>query len=300
MGSPDPRPRRGDEREGQVLARHRSPSDARPGALPRAAHQPAPPTSSLRGRVTLAAAAAGAVVAGGQTLVTAVYGAPGADLPVAALLPVADARPALPPAAVVDAVGGDQQPPDSLRLGPLADGPGPAALDPRTEVDVRNLTKAADIGEQLARRTAVLRAALADGAPEATVLGNRAFVRPTLGRLTSGFGARWGVTHDGVDIANAIGTPIYALTDGVVEESGPASGFGMWVVVRHADGEKTVYGHVNRTYVGIGQQVRAGERIADIGNRGFSTGPHLHLEVWAPDGTKLNPIRWLAAHGIRF
>jgi murein DD-endopeptidase MepM/ murein hydrolase activator NlpD len=45
--------------------------------------------------------------------------------------------------------------------------------------------------------------------------------------------------------------------------------------------------------------VRAGERIADIGNRGFSTGPHLHLEVWAADGTKLNPLAWLARHGIR-
>ena len=102
-----------------------------------------------------------------------------------------------------------------------------------------------------------------------------------------------------VDIANAIGTPIYALTDGVVDESGPASGFGMWVVLRHPDGERTVYGHVNRSYVTPGQQVRAGEHIADIGNRGFSTGPHLHLEVWAPDGTKLNPLAWLARHGIR-
>ena len=108
------------------------------------------------------------------------------------------------------------------------------------------------------------------------------------------------MTHYGIDIANAIGTPIYALTDGVVEESGPASGFGMWVVVRHPDGERTVYGHVNRAYVAVGQPVRAGEHIADIGNRGFSTGPHLHLEVWAPDGTKLNPIPWLARHGLTF
>ena len=45
--------------------------------------------------------------------------------------------------------------------------------------------------------------------------------------------------------------------------------------------------------------MRAGEHIADIGNRGFSTGPHLHLEVWAPDGTKLNPLPWLARHGIQ-
>jgi murein DD-endopeptidase MepM/ murein hydrolase activator NlpD len=51
--------------------------------------------------------------------------------------------------------------------------------------------------------------------------------------------------------------------------------------------------------VTVGQEVRAGERIADIGNRGFSTGPHLHLEVWAPDGTKLNPLSWLARHGIQ-
>ena len=124
-------------------------------------------------------------------------------------------------------------------------------------------------------------------------------VRPAVVRFTSGFGGRCGVTHYGVDIANAIGTPIYAMTDGVVEESGPASGFGMWVVVRHPDGERTVYGHVNRSYVTKGQPVRAGEHIADIGNRGFSTGPHLHFEVWAPDGTKLNPLTWLARHGIQ-
>jgi murein DD-endopeptidase MepM/ murein hydrolase activator NlpD len=72
----------------------------------------------------------------------------------------------------------------------------------------------------------------------------------------------------------------------------------MWVVLRHPGGERTVYGHVNRAYVAVGQQIHAGEHIADIGNRGFSTGPHLHLEVWAPDGTKLNPLPWLARHGL--
>jgi murein DD-endopeptidase MepM/ murein hydrolase activator NlpD len=294
------------------LARHRSPSGARPGqgsGAPRAPHDPGttrlppPPAASLCGRVTLAAVAAGAAVAGGQTLVTALYGS---DVPVvaAALLPVADTgtqtgTDAPPGFAVTDGVGGDQQLPEGpLRLGPLAPSE-PTGLDPRAAVDVHNLTKASDIGEQIAKRTQILRSALADGATEANVVDDQAFVRPALGRLTSLFGARWGVSHQGIDIANAIGTPIYALTDGVVEKSGPASGFGMWVVVRHPDGESTVYGHVNRTYVTAGQQVRAGERIADIGNRGFSTGPHLHLEVWAADGSKLDPLAWLVRHGIR-
>jgi murein DD-endopeptidase MepM/ murein hydrolase activator NlpD len=250
--------------------------------------------------VTLAAVAAGAAVAGGQTLVNA-FDAP--PVVAAALLPVAESRDApgqgtesLP--AGTGAIGADQLDRGALRLGPLDGNLSTDGLDPRSAVDVRNLTKATDIGEQIAKRTRILRSALADGAPEANVVDDQAFVRPALGRLTSLFGARWGVTHYGIDIANAIGTPIYALTDGVVEESGPASGFGMWVVVRHPNGEQTVYGHVNRSYVTVGQPVRAGEHIADIGNRGFSTGPHLHLEVWSADGTKLNPLTWLARHGI--
>jgi murein DD-endopeptidase MepM/ murein hydrolase activator NlpD len=248
--------------------------------------------------VTLVAAAAGAVVAGGQTMVN-VFDEP--HVVAAALMPVAETReapPSAPEAARVDqAIGADR---GALRVGPLGGTLSAGDLDARSAVDVRNLAKATDIGEQLAKRTRILRAALADGAPEATMVADRAFVRPTLGRLTSVFGARWGVQHRGIDIANAIGTPIYALTDGVVEESGPASGFGMWVVVRHPSGERTVYGHINRSHVAVGQPVRAGERIADMGNRGFSTGPHLHLEVWSPDGTKLNPVAWMARHGLAY
>ncbi len=112
--------------------------------------------------------------------------------------------------------------------------------------------------------------------------------------------ARWGVTHYGIDIANAIGTPIYALMDGVVERAGPASGFGLWVVLRHPDGTQSVYGHINRMFVEVGQEVHAGQHIAEIGNRGQSTGPHLHLEVWDANGTKLNPLPWLQKRGITF
>lgn len=256
--------------------------------------------------MTLAAVAAGAAVAGGQTLVNALDAGP-TVVASAALLPVADARDAPNTGTDAGLVGtepGAATAPNTgpLRIGPLGGdlGAGSGSLDARSAVDVRNLTKATDIGEQIAKRTRILRSALADGATEAKYFDGRAFVRPTVGRLTSSFGSRWGSTHYGLDIANSIGTPIYALTDATVEASGPASGFGLWVVLRHPDGVRTVYGHINKTYVKTGQQIRAGERIADIGNRGFSTGPHLHMEVWGADGSKLNPMAWLAVRGLRF
>ncbi|HEY7597336.1 MAG TPA: M23 family metallopeptidase [Actinophytocola sp.] len=124
------------------------------------------------------------------------------------------------------------------------------------------------------------------------------FVRPAEGRLTSTFGARWGTTHYGIDIANSLGTPIVAAADGVVIEAGPASGFGLWVRIQHADGTITVYGHMDSFSVYEGQHVKAGEQIARMGNRGESTGTHLHFEVWEPGGMKIDPLPWLAEHGI--
>ncbi|MPY78828.1 MAG: peptidoglycan DD-metalloendopeptidase family protein [Actinophytocola sp.] len=124
------------------------------------------------------------------------------------------------------------------------------------------------------------------------------FVRPAVGSFTSGFGARWGTSHEGIDIANAIGTPIVSVADGTVIEAGPASGFGLWVKVRHDDGTVTVYGHVNEIIAGTGQRVSAGEQIATIGDRGYSTGPHLHFEVWLGGSAKVDPVGWLAARGV--
>ncbi|WP_233441981.1 M23 family metallopeptidase [Lentzea atacamensis] len=123
-------------------------------------------------------------------------------------------------------------------------------------------------------------------------------VRPAQGSFTSGFGARWGTSHNGVDIANAIGTPIVSVMDGTVVEAGPASGFGLWVRVQHEDGTITVYGHMNTIDVPQGAKVKAGQQIATIGNRGQSTGPHLHFEVWVGGSQKVNPVGWLAARGV--
>lgn len=99
------------------------------------------------------------------------------------------------------------------------------------------------------------------------------------GIFTSNFGYRWGVLHAGIDLANSIGTPILAVSDGVVIEAGPAGGYGMLVKLRHADGTVTLYGHINTALVSVGERVMAGDQIATMGNRGNSTGPHLHFEV---------------------
>ncbi|MET9262811.1 M23 family metallopeptidase [Amycolatopsis sp. NPDC004079] len=121
---------------------------------------------------------------------------------------------------------------------------------------------------------------------------------PAHGTFTSGFGARWGTSHLGIDIANSIGTPIYAASDGTVIQAGPASGFGLWVRVQLDDGTIQVYGHMNSFSVREGQKVKCGEQIAEIGNRGESTGPHLHFEVWQDGSKKIDPRPWLAARGV--
>ncbi|HEY9415929.1 MAG TPA: M23 family metallopeptidase [Pseudonocardia sp.] len=187
-----------------------------------------------------------------------------------------------------------------LKNGPARQTPELAAMDNDTDVaDVASLTKAVTFGEALADSADSIRSALSGGAPAASLFSGRTFVKPTNGVFTSGFGSRWGVTHYGIDLANKIGTPIYAVTDGTVLSSGPASGFGMWVRLLHPGGWISVYGHINRSLVHTGQKVKAGQEIAEMGNRGNSTGPHLHLEIWDPHGRKVNPLPWLATRGIR-
>jgi murein DD-endopeptidase MepM/ murein hydrolase activator NlpD len=138
------------------------------------------------------------------------------------------------------------------------------------------------------------------GATANTVTAAAGAVAPTSGRVTSCYGTRWGTLHAGVDIAAPIGTPIFAPVDGIVLQAGPASGFGLAVAVQHGDGTITLYGHVNQMFVSAGQVVTAGQQIAEVGNRGQSTGPHLHFEVHTGGlyANRVNPVPWLTAHGI--
>ena len=125
--------------------------------------------------------------------------------------------------------------------------------------------------------------------------------------VTSEFGLRGGAPHQGIDIAQGEGTPIYAFADGVVAQAGTASGFGQWIVIDHQiDGElvSTVYGHMmdGGVHVQTGERVKAGQHIADEGYNGEVEPPgpggsHVHFEVWEggrlSGGTAVNPRPWL-------
>ena len=104
-------------------------------------------------------------------------------------------------------------------------------------------------------------------------------------KLTSPFGPRGNSMHQGIDLAASEGTDIFAAMDGTVAAAGPASGFGQWIVVdsqTRTGKVSTVYGHMypDGVLVRQGESVKEGQHIADIGNNGRSTGPHLHFELW--------------------
>ena len=98
--------------------------------------------------------------------------------------------------------------------------------------------------------------------------------------------------HSGIDFAGPIGTHIYCTGDGVVEKVTKGnSGYGNNIVVNHGYGYKTRYAHINKAYVKEGQRVKRGEHIADMGNSGKSTAPHLHYEVIKNDKA-INPVNF--------
>lgn len=117
---------------------------------------------------------------------------------------------------------------------------------------------------------------------------------PAQGTLTSGYGWRWGRMHAGIDIAAAIGTPIFAAASGVVTYAGwDDSGYGNLVEIKHPDGSITLYAHNNRILVREGQQVEVGQQISEMGSTGNSTGPHLHFEIHPRGRGAENPLAYL-------
>lgn len=113
-------------------------------------------------------------------------------------------------------------------------------------------------------------------------------------RYTSGFGRRWGRMHEGIDMAGAHGSPVYATAEGTVTHAGWESGYGNMVEVRHDFGLVTRYGHLSKVRAEVGQKVSRGDRIGDMGNTGRSTGTHLHYEVRV-NGSAVNPMTFIKA-----
>ena len=229
--------------------------------LPRTPQHRRQPTSAAKGRVLIAAMAAGAAAAAAYTVVN-----PREQV---------DTRTVLASSKTLLETGAVQT--RGVQL-----------------ISVKPATRAVVHAEELATGVAYA----AERAAREARLQRPLFVMPTKGIFTSGFGYRWGALHAGIDLAAPIGTPIYAASDGVVIDAGPTAGYGAWVKIRHSDGTVTLYGHVNTWDVQIGQRVFAGDQIATVGNRGNSTGPHCHFEVLLGGTNRTDPVPWLAARGI--
>ena len=229
--------------------------------LPRTPQHRRQPTSAAKGRVMIAAMAAGAAAAAAYT----------------AVKPTTETTTQTVLAADTTSMDGTASAPRGVQL-----------------IAVKPAADAAVHGEELANGNAFAQ----ERAEREARLQRPLFVMPTKGVYTSGFGYRWGALHAGVDLAGPIGTPIVAVSDGVVIDAGPTAGYGAWVKLRHSDGTVTLYGHVNTWTVQIGQRVFAGDQIATIGNRGNSTGPHLHFEVLLGGTNRIDPAPWLAQRGL--
>ncbi|MFW2076124.1 M23 family metallopeptidase [Acinetobacter sp. ULE_I010] len=120
---------------------------------------------------------------------------------------------------------------------------------------------------------------------------------PDLKRVSSDFGGRnmggRAEHHSGLDMSAPSGTPIYATGPGIVTKSGWGTGYGQYVEINHGNGYITRYAHASRLVARVGDQVQAGDHIANVGCTGRCTGPHLHYEV-VKDGQRKNPSSYLA------
>ena len=133
---------------------------------------------------------------------------------------------------------------------------------------------------------------------EQAILGFE-YCTPVNGDLSSDFGYREHPTegeerfHYGIDLAADTGTAISCFADGTVTAVGESSSYGKYCMVAHESGYTTLYAHCSRVTVSSGKEVAEGEKIAEVGESGMATGPHLHFEL-QKDGCYLNPIYYVS------
>ncbi len=131
-----------------------------------------------------------------------------------------------------------------------------------------------------------------------TWLPTGSFRWPCTGSLTSHFGYRnTGIPgastfHEGIDIANGYGTPIYASDGGTVSYAGWMGGYGYLVIINHGNGYETYYGHNSSLHVSVGDHVFKGQQIASMGSTGVSSGCHCDFRIKL-NGTFLNPLNYI-------
>ncbi|MET8744920.1 LysM peptidoglycan-binding domain-containing M23 family metallopeptidase [Streptomyces sp. NPDC004728] len=141
-------------------------------------------------------------------------------------------------------------------------------------------------------------------APAATQSTGSGYVHPVPGNHTTNYrasGSNWSSgSHTGIDFPVSTGTSVKSITSGTVVAAGWGGAYGNQVVVKHADGHYSQYGHLSSISVSAGQAVSTGQQVGLSGATGNVTGPHLHFEVRTGPayGSDIDPIAFLASHGI--
>lgn len=188
--------------------------------------------------------------------------------------------------------------PDTISLAQLGTGGGVEPSDPIQR-------EAYNLEEDIDRLLALTRLELVSTETLVTIIERNKekidrmpTILPTHGYITSRYGYRTDPFtgkvkfHYGIDILAPIGTPIYAPAKGKVVSIRRRYGYGLTLKIDHGNGIITFYAHLHKTFVRVGDVVKRGDLIAEVGNTGRSTGPHLHYEVWN-HGRKVNPSRYV-------
>lgn len=162
--------------------------------------------------------------------------------------------------------------------------------------DIESLISNDDISTIIAEHTNAYSDLVANLEFQLDYLDARPDFYPAPGRYSSPFGYRkdpiTGRTamHNGIDISNSKGTPIYASGSGIVTFSGYDGNFGNVIVIDHGYGYESVYAHLNKMLLSPGATVDKGDQIATMGTSGRVTGSHLHFEI-RYNGTPINPLK---------
>jgi murein DD-endopeptidase MepM/ murein hydrolase activator NlpD len=130
------------------------------------------------------------------------------------------------------------------------------------------------------------------GTKKPTLLVEASINSPSRGSISSPFGTRWGKMHKGVDIAASFGSTINAALDGTISYAGWESGYGNVIKIDHGKALETTYAHCSVITAKIGEVVKKGTKIGEVGSTGNSTGPHLHFEV-RENGVPKDPLLYI-------
>jgi hypothetical protein len=156
--------------------------------------------------------------------------------------------------------------------------------------------------EKAAERNAELKSLGKAAEARAGEIAKNQWHLPTQGyHLTARFGMAgglWSSNHTGLDFAAPTGTPIFAVANGVITETGSAGAYGNRTIETLADGTELWYCHQNSIGVNVGQAVIGGQQIGEVGSTGNTTGPHVHLEVRPGGGDPVDPFQALVFHGV--